>query len=126
MSAKNQPSTAEPALVITHDELLALVAGRIGEVLTPERLEAIALARIDARIGRLTLEEAAPRLGCSNARQLKDKCRKLRIPIRTDLGQKAPFILLADIEAANQRTLHVATIEGASSGTVIRRLEEAA
>lgn len=112
MNASPNAPVSAPALVITHDELLALVAAHVAAVLPPETIATLAADRIDARIGRLTLEEAMPRLGCSNIRQVKDKCRRLGIPIRTELGQKAPFLLIAEIEQANQtRTLQVAPIE---------------
>jgi hypothetical protein len=111
-------STAPGAIVITDEELLDLVSARVDALLTPAKIEQLAAARIDARIKRLTLAEAATRLGCRNDRQVKDKCRALKILVRTDLGQKSPYILLADIEAANQRSV-IVSLEQSTNGTRI-------
>ena len=111
------------AIIITEEDLVDLVAARVAAVLTPDRIEAIAAAQIDARIRRLTLEEAMPRLGCSNVRQLKDKCRRLGIPVRKELGQKSLYILLSDIESRNTaRSVTVALVES-SRGTRISKVQ---
>ncbi|HEY3898961.1 MAG TPA: hypothetical protein VGM54_10130 [Chthoniobacter sp.] len=110
-------------IAISDDELAELVAARVAAVLTPELIAAIAAAHIDARIKRVTLEEAMPRLGCSNVRQLKDKCRALSIAIRKDLGQKAPYILLADIEARNTARSVVVPLVKSTNGTRIGKVE---
>lgn len=86
------------------DELVAAaVAQRVEALLPPSAVEAIAAARIDARIRELTIEEACDRLRCKNLRQLQDKCRALRIPIYKDRGQKSQYLLLAEIESGQAK-----------------------
>jgi hypothetical protein len=111
------------AITITEEQLAALVAARVAEVLTEERIVALAAARIDARIGRLTLAEAMPRLGCGNIRQLKDKCRALKITIYKELGQKCPYILLRDLEARQTARARHVPLVSSISGTRIGRVD---
>ncbi|MDR3406348.1 MAG: hypothetical protein P4L99_27940 [Chthoniobacter sp.] len=110
-------------LTISEADLNAIVAQRVAEILTDERVAEIASKHINLRIGRLTLAEAAPRLGCKNDRQVKDKCRALGITIYKDLGQKAPYILLADIEANQSKRRVMVPLEASRGGTRIGHME---
>ena len=110
--------SASGSLVITHDELLALVAQRVADILTPATIEKLGAQRIDERIGRLTLEEAAPRLQCRNVRQLRDTCQKYGITIRK-LGNKKEWIALADLEAVLKKRELLVANQPSRNGTTI-------
>lgn len=93
---------SETGLHFTEEQLAQLVAARVAEVLTSERLESLARERIDQRVGTLTLQEALGPLQSSNVRQLRDKCAKYGIPI-VKLGNKTEGIRIRDIEAAQEQ-----------------------
>lgn len=106
------------ALTLTEDELSALVEKRVAELLSPERVEALAERHIADRIGLLTLEQAARQLQCKNVRQLTDFCREHQIPIE-HFGAKKRFIRVEKIEAAQRLAqIHV----GSEAGTVVGRV----
>lgn len=109
------------ALTLTAEHLEEMLAAHLSRTLTPERIEAIAERAIAARIGQLTLEEAAKHLGCKNPRQLEDFCRENSIPLR-HYSRKKRFILLADIEAAQKRAAVMFTDAEAPAGTKVERL----
>lgn len=98
------------------------LAQKIAEQFPPERLDAIASAAIDQRIQRLTLAELAPRLGCTTERQARDKCYKLGITIHKEFGQKAPYVLLKDVEAKNTARSVVVPIKPGMKSTAIGRV----
>lgn len=106
-----------PALTLTQDGLAVLVAQHVADLLPAQRVEAIAERMIAGRIGQLTLEQAARHLQCKNERQLSDFCRAHKIPI-LHFGAKKRFVLLADIEAAQQRA-SLSLAENSSTGTAI-------
>ena len=118
MPPAETPAKALPALVITADDLAAMVQRRVDEVLTGARIGEIAAAAIGARIGRLTLEEARPHLQCKSERQLRECCAKYGISIRK-LGQKKEWIALADIEAALTKREQLLPARESRRGTAI-------
>ena len=65
----------------------------------PEILRALAVERIEQRIGLLSLAEAGALLKCKNERQLKALLGRMQVPVQT-LTSKKLFVRLADIEAA--------------------------
>ena len=75
------------------------LADRAEARLSPAELAALEERAIQRRIGRLSLEEAVRHLRQLNRACLRDYCARRRIPIRGT--RKQPFILLADIEAAD-------------------------
>ena len=89
-------------LEITEEQLAAMVARRVAELLTPDLIARLARERVDERIGLLTLEEALRPMQSANVRQLRDKCAKYGIPI-VKLGNKTEGLRLRDIEAAHER-----------------------
>ncbi len=95
------------------------LAERAEARLTPERIAALEARAIERRIGRLTLAEAMPRLGCAKRATLLAVCRARRIPILTE-SRKRRFILIADIEAADARD------KGAVPGCTALAVEEEA
>lgn len=113
-----------PALTLTQDGLAALVAQHVAAVLTSERVEALAERAIAGRIGQLTLEQAARHLQCKNVRQCVDFCREHRIAI-LHFGRKKRFVLIADIEAAQQRAC-LSLAENSTTGTGIAHTRQKA
>ena len=85
-------------LTITQEKVDELLS----QLITPALLAPFIERHIAQRCQQLTLEEAARYLGAKNVPQLLAFCREHEIPVR-HFSVKKRFILLRDIEAAQQR-----------------------
>jgi hypothetical protein len=125
-------SPAEPLFTFTRAEFVAwMIAGIRAEIkegcaphLAPEEIAKVRKQEVKERVGRITLEEAAPILGCKAVRYVRPECQRLRIPIRKDPGRKkAAYILIADIEAAQDRRGRFEPTQPSRNGTAIGALK---
>lgn len=102
---------------------IELSEDRIDAILREEIAKAVE-ARIDQRIGLLSLEEVMPRLRCKTVRMVFDCCGRWGIPI-IKLGAKKKFVRIADVEAAlKRRELRIAD-KPSIRGTTIQALNAA-
>lgn len=76
---------------------------KLPEELLARALAAAAAAAIDARIAELSLEELGPRWRCGSRKETLRKCRERGVTVRRERGRKEAYVLLADVEAANER-----------------------
>jgi len=103
---------------VSDEQLLAAMAERALAQIPAEQLQGLIAKALEMRIGRLNFEEARAYLKCKNDEQLYRFCREHQIPIR-HFGPKKRFILLADIQAADERARQAVPDPDAPKGSKI-------
>ena len=103
-------------ITFTEEALLNATAEAALRLLPAAKLDALVKTAIQERVGRLTMEEACAVLRCKNTETLYRYCRANKIPIRHSSAKKR-FILLRDIEAADERIALKAGPDGVTNQT---------
>lgn len=93
MSGENDPRTAERRYF----------AVRLPEDVWVSALALAMKSEIAARIRELSIEELGPMWRCSSRKETLRKCRERGVTVRRERGRKEAYVLLADVEAANER-----------------------